>query len=81
MKLFIEVGGPSAWGEGNHFKVGGTGPGNGIFLAELSQSLVFLHICLLEVNGHVPTRPRGSSIYDCYPVAKSRQDHHGSQSE
>jgi len=27
-KLFIEVGGPSAWCEGNHFKVGGPGPGN-----------------------------------------------------
>jgi len=75
------VGGPSAWCEGNHFKVGGPGPGNEIFLAELSQSLVLLHICLSEVDEPVPTRPPGSSIYDCYPVAKSRQDHHGSQSE
>ena len=56
-KLFIEVGGPSAWCEGNHFKVGGPGPDNENFLAELSQSLVFLHICLPEVDGPVPTRP------------------------
>jgi len=111
------VGGPSAWCEGNHFKVGCPGPGNEIFLAELSQSLVFLHICLSEVDGPVLTRSPGSSIgneiflaelslslvflhiclsevdgpvltrspgssiYDCYPVVKSRQDHHGSQSE
>jgi len=56
-KHFIEVGGPSAWCEGNHFKVGGPGPDNENFLAELSQSLVFLHICLPEVDGPVPTRP------------------------
>jgi len=40
-KLFIEVGGPSAWCEGNHFKVGVSGPGNEHFLAELSQVLPF----------------------------------------
>ena len=57
-KLFIEVGGPSAWCEGNHFKVGGPGPGNENFLAELSQSLEFLHIWLSEVDGPVPTGPR-----------------------
>ena len=56
-KHFIEVGGPSAWCEGNHFKVGGPGPDNENFLAELSQSLVFLHICLPEVDGPVSTRP------------------------
>jgi len=56
------VGGPSAWCEGNHFKVGCPGPGNEIFLAELSQSLVFLHICLSEVDGPVLTRSPGSSI-------------------
>jgi len=33
-KLFMEVGGPSAWFEGNHFKVRGPGPGNEKFLAE-----------------------------------------------
>jgi len=80
-ELFIEVGGPSTRCEGNHFKVGSPGPGNEKFSAELSQSLVFLHICLSEVDGPVPTRPPGSSIYDCYPIAKSSQDHHGSQSE
>jgi len=80
-ETFIEVIGPCAWCEGNHFKVGSPGPGNENFLAELSKSLEFLHIFLSEVNGPVPTRPTGSSIYDCYAVAKSRQDHHGSQSE
>jgi len=70
-KLFIEVGGPSAWCEGNHFKVGSPGPGNENFFTELSQSLVFLHICMSEVDGPEPSRPPGSSIYDCYPVAKS----------
>jgi len=59
----------------------GAGSGNENFLTELSQILEFLHICLSEVDGPVPTRPPGSSIYDFYPVAKSRQDHHGSQSE
>ena len=49
------MGGPSAWCEGNHFKVGGPGPGNENFLAELSQSLVFFHICLSEVDKPVPT--------------------------
>ena len=43
-------GGPSAWCEGNYFKVGGPGPGNEKFLAELSQSLVILHICLSEAD-------------------------------
>ena len=57
-ETFIEVGGPSAWCEGNHFKVGGPGPGNENFLAELSQSLEFLHIWLSEVDGPVPTGPR-----------------------
>ena len=75
------MGGSSAGCEGKHFKVGGPEPGNENFLAELSQSLVFVHICLSEVDGPVPTRPPGSFICDCYPVAKSRQDHHGSQSE
>jgi len=56
-KLFIEVGGPSAWCEGNHFESGSPGPGNGNLLAELSQSLVFLHTCLSEVDVPVPTRP------------------------
>jgi len=54
-KLFIEVGGPSAWCEGNHFKVVGLGPRNEIFLAELSQFLYFytfacqkwMSLCLL----------------------------------
>jgi len=66
---------------GTILKWGGPGPGNENFLAELSQNLVFLHICLSEVDGPVPSRLPSSSIYDCYPVAKSRQDHHGSQSE
>ena len=42
-------------------KVGG-GPSNEIFLAELFQSLVFLHICLSEVDGPVATRPPASSM-------------------
>jgi len=43
-KLIIEVGGPSAWCEGNHFKVGVPRPGNENFLAELSQSCIFTHL-------------------------------------
>jgi len=68
-------------GKGTILKLGAQGLGNENVLAELSQSLVVLHICLSEVDGSVPTRSPGSSIYDCYPVAKSRQDHHASQSE
>ena len=67
--------------KGTIFKEGDPGPGNENFLAELSQSLVFLHICLSEVDGPVPTRPPGSSIYECYVVANSGQDRHGSQSQ
>ena len=51
------LGGHSAWCEGNRFEVGGPGPGNENFLAELSQSLVFLHICLSDVDGPVLTWP------------------------
>jgi len=81
-KLFIEVGGPSAWCEGNHFKVGGPGPDNENFLEELSQSLVFLHICLSEVDGPVCAYPAPGFLHLwLLPSAKSRQDHHGSQSE
>jgi len=64
--------------KGTILKWGGAGPGNENVLAELSQSLIFSHIWLSEVDGPVLTRPPGSSIYDCYLVAKSRQNHHGS---
>ena len=69
-KLFVEVnvGASSGWYEGNRFKVGGPGSGNENFLAELYQSLVFLHIYLSEVHGPVPTRPPRSSLYGCYPT-------------
>jgi len=80
-ETFIEVGGSSTWCEGNHFKVGDPRPGNEIFLAELSQSHIFLHIWLSEVDGPVPTRSPSSSICHCYPVAKSRQDHHDLESK
>ena len=45
-ETFIEVGGSSTWCEGNQFKVGDPGPGNEIFLAELSQSHIFTHLAV-----------------------------------
>jgi len=69
-KLFIEVGAPSAWCEGNHFKVRNQGPDIVNFLAELSQSLVFLHICNFCLYSQRPRAFFLTAASQCFQSAR-----------